>query len=113
MSLQLQIEQEIQREAKIDKRIDSIVKRILKYSENRKYRIVTRRKDADAVIVFIRSDLSKYNIVLNEENNEHLNNHEHDARITMIFLKNKKPHDSKKATLGDIINVQPAKKFYS
>ena len=112
MSLQQQIEEEIQREVKIDKRIAGIVKRILKYKENNKYRIVSTRKEADAILVFIRSDLTRYNIVLNEENNEHLNSYEHDDRISMIFLKNKNPHDGKKATVGDIINTEPVKKFY-
>ena len=112
MSLQQQIEEEIQREAKIDRRIETIVKRLLKYCENRKYRLVSTRKEADGVFIFNRSDLTKYTVVLNEEDNERLNSYVYNPNITMIFFKNKNPHNGRKTTLGDIRNAYQAKKFY-
>ena len=112
MSIRIrEIQQEMQQEAKIDKAINNIVKRLLKQNQNRKYRIVSTRKEASALLIFIRSQLSSYSFVLNEENNETLDRYEHDDRITIIFLKNKNPHDSKNATRGDINKNASAKKF--
>ena len=108
MSLQT-IQQEMQQEAKIDKAINGIVNRLLKYNENKRYRIVSSRKQSDAILVFKRYNLSTYLFVLNEENNEALNEYERDSRVTMVFLKNTNPHDTKRATLGDIRNIVPAK----
>ena len=107
MSLQT-IQQEMEQEAKIDKCIDGMVKRFLK--QNRKYRIVQTRNQSDAVLLFIRSNLSNYSFVLNEENNEDLDRYERDNRITTVFLKNKNPHDNKRSTFGDIKKYLPASK---
>ena len=109
MSLQT-IQQEMQQEAKIDKTINGIVNRLLKYNENKKYRIVSSKKQSDAILVFNRYNLSTYSFVLNEENNEDIIRYERDNRITMVFLKNKNPHDAKRATYGDIRNIIPAAK---
>ena len=109
MSLQT-IQQEMEQEAKIDKAIDGIINRLLKYNENRKYRIVSSRKQSDTILVFNCYNLSTYSFVLNEENNEALNEHERDSRITMVHLKNKNTHDAKRATYGDIRNIVSAAK---
>ena len=106
-SLQQQTQEEIQREAKIDKTIENIKKRFLKQQANRKYRIVSTRKEADAALLFNRLDLSKYNIVLNDEVLEMCEN---EPNITTIFLKNKKPHDAKASTYGDIRKTTPGHK---
>ena len=110
MSLQ-QIQREIQQEGEIDKKIDSMVKRILKQKSNNKYRVVSTKKDSDVALVFVRSNLSKYHIV-STSNNEDIEWFENDNRITLIYLKNRNPHDSKRCTIGDIKNVAPPKKFY-
>ena len=107
MSLQT-IQQEMEQEAKIDKTIDGMVKRFIK--QNRKYRIVQTRQQANAILVFIRTNLSNYSFVLNEENNEDIIRYERDNRITMVFLKNKNPHDNIRSTYGDIKKCLPATK---
>ena len=108
MSLQT-IQQEMQQEAKIDKTINGIVNRLLKYNENKKYRIVSSKKQSDAILVFNRYNLSTYSFILNEKNNEAVNEYERDRRITMVFFKNKNTHDTKRATYGDIKNIVPVK----
>ena len=104
MSLQVrrQIEEEMQREAKIDKTIESMKKRIMKNHANRRYRILPNNKGANAALVIDRSDLSRYNIVLYEENNEILDSFKNNPKFSMIFLKNKNPHDTRLTTYGDI-----------
>ena len=108
MSLQT-IQQEMQQEAKIDKTINGIVKRLLKCNQNNRYRIVSSKKQSDAILIFNRYNLSTYSFVLNEKNNEALNEYERDSRITMVYLKNKNTHDAKRATYGDIKNILPVK----
>ena len=111
-SLNRQIEEEIQREAEIDKRIENIKKRFLKQQASKKYRIIPTKKDADAVLLFNRSDLRNYNIVLCKENNEFIEMCDNESTITTIFLKNKNPHDAKASTYGDIRKTNPKKKNY-
>ena len=109
LQLQRQIQEEIDAEAKIDKTINATINRFLKYKENKRYRIVSSKKQSDSILVFNRHNLSTYSLVLNEENNEALNKYERDSRITMVYLKNKNTHDAKRATYGDIKNIVPVK----
>ena len=106
MSLQQRIQREIDEEARIDKRIEALKKHFLRQHANKKYRIVSTRKEADAILFFNRTNLTKYNIMLNEDINEEtkevLESCEHNPYITLVFLKNKNPHDAKLATCGDI-----------
>ena len=99
MSLQRQIEEEMQREAAIDKKIENIKKRFLRQRSYGKYLVVYTRKESDAVLFFDRSDLTSYNILLNEEI---ISEYEDDPRFTMVFLKNKNPRDARTSTYGDI-----------
>ena len=110
MSLQQQIQEEIQREAFIDKRIENIKKRFFKQPANRKYRIVSTRKEADSVLLFDRTDLTKYSMFLCGEHNEVLEMCDNEPTITKIYLKNKNPHDAKASTYGDIRRSAPKRK---
>ena len=105
-----QIEEEMQRENVIDKKIEKIKKIILKQPSNRKYRIIPTKDDADVVLLFDRSDLRKYSMILYKKHNEFIDACVEDQHITAIFLKNKNPHDSKASTYGDIQKTKPKKK---
>ena len=113
MSLRQQIEEEMQREAKIDKIIESIKRRFLKQQVNRKYRIVSTRKEADAILIFNRNDISNYSFVLNADWAEETAQIISLNSSTVFYLKNRNPRDSKTSTLGDIKNIAARKKFYS
>ena len=102
MSLQQQIQREIDEEARIDRKIESFKKSFLKYKSNRKYTITPTRKDANIIIVFDRTNVSKYDIVFNDESDESLKRCETNPRYTMVCLKNKNPRDTRSNTLGDI-----------
>ena len=106
MSLQQQIQREMQQEAKIDKTINNIVKRLLKLPDYKKYRIINDRKNSDAILVFNRYDLTTYNIALNDNKSKNL---DEAIRISnnanFFYLKNKNSHDSKNSTLGQIKKV--------
>ena len=105
-----QIQEEIQREAAIDAKIEKLKNNFIKQPANRKYRIIPTKKDADAVLLFNRSNLTRYNIILCKENNKFIDACDEEPSIIMIYLKNKNPHDAKASTYGDIKKTKPWKK---
>ena len=102
MSLQQQIQREIDEEARIDKKIEFFKKKFLKQNSNRKYTISPTRKDASIILLFDLTNVTKYDIVLNNETDEALKSSETNPRYTMICLKNKNPRDTRLNTIGDI-----------
>ena len=66
MSLIQQIQREIDEEARIDKKIELYKKKFLKQNSNKKYKIITTRKDADIIVVFDRTNMTTYDIVYND-----------------------------------------------
>ena len=110
MSLQVQIQREMQREAKIDKTIERLLKIFLKQPGNKKYKTIPSKKGADAVLIFERLDIVKYSMFLCDENNEFLEECiENPSLVTLVFLKNKNPHDARSITYGDIRSTLPRK----
>ena len=103
LSLVRQIEEEMQREAEIDRKIEIYKRKFLKEKCNSKYCIVPTRKEASVVIVYDRSNLNNPHIVLNNENDKGLDMCEHSDRYTLVFLKNKNPRDNKSCTRGDMM----------
>ena len=97
--------QAIQQETKIDKRIKLHVKRFLK--ENRQFKQVDQREGCDAIISFHRDDLTKNNIKLNDDKEPlYLRD-----RVTYVFTKNKKKHDTKLHTCSYIRDIA-AQRWY-
>ena len=105
MSLQQQIQREIDEEARIDKKIENFKKHFLKRKANRKYIITETRKESHIIIIFDRENMARYDIFYNNEKDEQLNRCETNPRYTMLYLKNRNPRDTKSNTIGDIINV--------
>ena len=93
-----QIEEEMQREARIEQRIENIKKKFLKH--NRKYRLVETKDKAHAFLVLNRNDLSTYHLISYEE--ETISKLENTPELVVFLLKNTNPHDSRKTTNGDI-----------
>ena len=107
--LRLQIHQEIDREAKIDRMIESKVKKFLK--ENKQFYRVGQRKGCDAIIVFYRDDLSRYHIKLNVELNDYTDRLDELPRATLIYIKNKNKHDNRLHTYSFLRESAPSKKY--
>ena len=101
MSLQQQIQREIDEEARIDRRIEKIKKRFFKNPINRKYREAKSKDDAHAILIFERNNLSKYSIVLNKEDLA-ITHCERDPGMVLIYLKSTNPHDTMTGVIGDI-----------
>ena len=99
--LQQQIQREMEEEAKKEKKIAAMVKKVFKTTEVRKYRKASTRKLADAVFILDRTNLNNYCFVLYEEADEHQKVCIENPNNVVIFLKNKNPHDGRKATCGE------------
>ena len=63
--LRLQIQEEIDREAKIDRLIEAKTKKFLK--ANKQFYQVPELKDCDAVLFYFRDDLTRFHIKLYSE----------------------------------------------
>ena len=112
MSLQQQIEEEMQREAKIDKAIDAKLRRWFK--ANKSYKRVYSRAESTGLLIFIRSNLANYTFIYNNYTNESIPIFETDQRVTVVYVKNKNHHDSNKTTLSNINRSMVSnKKFYT
>ena len=104
MSFQLrrQIEEEMEEEARIDRKIEIYKRKFLKEKGNSKYRIVSTRKEADVVVIYDRTNIENCALVLNSEKDKELDKCERSDRYTLIFLKNKNPRDRRLTTLRDM-----------
>ena len=87
--LRLQIQQEIDREAKIDRLIEAKVKKNLK--ENRQFYRVDHYTNCDANIIYCRDDLTRWYIRLSHEDNYPIEDLD---KVTYVYIKNKNKHDS-------------------
>ena len=105
LQLQRQIQEEIDREAKIDCKIESIVKKFLK--KNKQFYRIPELNGCDAVLFFLRNDLTKCDIKLYIEGNEAFKKLLELKGITFVYLKNKSTHDAKLNTRGFIENSTP------
>ena len=101
MSLQQQIQREIDEEARIEKRIENLKKKFFKKPQNRKFRLVESKDKAHAYLVLNRNDLSTYHVVSKEEDKT-LSKCENTPGLVVFLLRNTNPHDSKNTTNGDI-----------
>ena len=107
--LRLQIQEEIDAEAKIDKAIESMVKKFLK--RNKQFYRVSELNGSDAVLFYFRDDLTRYHIKLYTEGNEAFKKLHELRRISFVYLKNKTSHDVKLQTRGFIRTAKPFKNF--
>ena len=109
LPLQRQIQEEIDREAEIDRKIESMVKNFLK--QNKQFYRVPELNGCDAVLFYFRNDLTRYHIKLYKEGNEAFKMLHELKRITFVYLKNKNSHDVKLHTRGFIRTATPFKGF--
>ena len=105
------IHQEINREAAINKAIDKIVKRWLKQPIYKKYKRVSQRSQCEIIMIFMKSNIPKFTIVLNDPNCGFLDEIENDDHFSLIYFKNLNPHDAKRQIIGHIKNLPPCKQI--
>ena len=106
LQLQRQIEEEMEREAKIDSLINSQMKKFFKHYKQ--FKIVKERKDCDSIIYFKR----QYPITTCFVNDNKTLDIPFDESYTYFFLKNKNPHDKKQNNRGFIKNQADDKNIH-
>ena len=109
LQLQRQIQEEIDREAKIDRAIESMVKKILKL--NKQFYRVSERKGCDAVLFYFRDDLTRYHIKSYIEGNEAYEKLQGFKNLSFVYLKNRNNHNVRLHTRAFIRNSTPFKNF--
>ena len=77
---------------------------------HKQFKRVKTREEATAMLIFIRSDLSRYGFTYKDKFNNDLSEYGHEGAVTRVFLKHSNPHDSKHLTIGYIRAISPAKK---
>ena len=81
-----------------DKRVKNFLKDFFKV--HKQFKETFEPETCDAVLLFDKTNLKSYHIVIRNELNKTANTPEPDDSCTVIFLKNSNPHDSRKATHG-------------
>ena len=108
--LRLQIQDEMDREAEIDRMIEAKTKKFLK--ANKQFYRVGQIKGCDAIVIFFRDDLSRYHIKLNVELNDYMDRLDEIPRATLIYIKNKNKHDNRLHTYSFLRESAQSKKKY-
>ena len=107
--LRRQIQEEMDREAKIDRMIEAMVKKNLK--RNKQFYRVPELNGCDAVLFYFRDDLTRYHIKLYTEGNEAFKMLHELRGMSFVYLKNKNTHNVKLHTRAFIRTSTPFKDF--
>ena len=81
-----------------DKRIKKFLKDFFKV--HKQFKETSEPDTCDAVLLFDKTNLKTYHIVVCNDVTKSTNPPEPDDSCTVIFLKNSNPHDSRKTTRG-------------
>ena len=108
-TLRQQIQEEMDREAKIDQTIESMVKKFLK--RNKQFYRVPELNGCDAVLFYFRNDLKRYHIKLYREGNEAFKKLHELRGMSFVYLKNINTHNVKLHTHAFIRASTPFKDF--
>ena len=100
--LRQQIQNEIDREAKIDRMIEAKTKKF--FRKNKQFYRVDQMEDYDAILIFSRDDLTKYQIYLKVEIENCTDRLDILPRVTLIYIKNKNKHDNRLHTYSFLKN---------
>ena len=104
--LRLQIQEEMDREAKIDRLIEAKTKKFLKH--NKQFRRVDHYTNCDATIIYCRDDLTRGYIRLSHEDNYPIEDLD---KVTCVYIKNKNKHDNALHTYSFLRDRAPSKKY--
>ena len=88
--------------AEIEKNIKKFFKR------EREFKRVYTKEECDAILAFRKDDPKKYDMFLNATNSEEVNMANY---FTIVYIKNKNPHNGKNQTKGYVKKCMPVKKI--
>ena len=86
---------------------DKLIKDFLKkfFKVHKQFKETSESDTYDAVLLFDKTNLKSYHIVVRNELNKTTNPPEPDDSFIVIYLKNTNPHDSRKSTRGYVRRV--------
>ena len=101
LQLRLQIQEEIDREAKMEKQRKNALKKFFKL--HKQFKLVDKKEDSDAVLIFHKDRIGTYRLALTKGDGpfSYLAPSEADLFI-LYYIKNKNNHDSNLSTFGHI-----------
>ena len=103
MSLQQQIQREIDEAAKMERFLEKKKLKVLKLPKNRCYELVNSKDKADAFLIFNSKDFTKYTILAyKKEEEEKIIELESSPNIFLFLLRNTNRRDVKRTTHGTI-----------
>ena len=102
MSLQQQIQREIDEAAKMERFLEKKKLKILKLPKNRCYELVNSKDKADAILIFNSKDFTKYTILAYKKEEEKIIELESSPNIFFFLLRNTNRRDVKRTTQGTI-----------
>ena len=92
LQLQRQIQEEMDREAEIDRLINKKIK--IFFKQNKQFKIVDERKDCDSILYFYRKQPISTSFAIDDKSIDIPFN----KRYTYFFLKNKNYHDGRRSS---------------
>ena len=99
--LRLQIQEEIDREAIEEKRINNSVKRFFKMFKQ--YKLVNSVEQSDVVLIFDKTDPEYFNILLTDDGVKSFLTNNPKPSFVLVYVKNKNKHNAKLRVFSDVL----------
>ena len=98
--LQRQIQEEMDREARVERRINNGLKRVLK--NFKQYKLVNTIDEEEIVLVFNKKDFEYFDVILIDDEVKKAVKNNTDSNQVIFFIKPKNNRNSKLQALADI-----------
>ena len=99
--LQRQIQEEIDQEAMVERRINNSIKRFFKMFKQ--YKEVTSIDQSDVVLIFDKTDIEYFNVFMTDENVKNYFKTNINPNYLFVYVKSKNKHDAKTMVVSNIL----------
>ena len=99
--LQRQIQEEMEREEMIVRRINNSIKRFFKMFKQ--YKEVTTIDQSDVVLIFNKTDIEYFNVFMTDENVKNYFKTNINPNYLFVYIKSKNKHNVKTMVVSDIL----------
>ena len=99
--LRRQIQEEIDQEAMVERRINNSIKRFFKMFKQ--YKEVTTIDQSDVVLIFDKTDIEYFNVFMTDENVKNYFKTNINPNYLFVYVKSKNKHDAKTMVVSNIL----------
>ena len=99
--LRRQIQEEIDQEAMVERRINNSIKRFFKMFKQ--YKEVTTIDQSDVVLIFDKTDMEYFNVFMTDENVKNYFKTNINPNYLFVYVKSKNKHDAKTMVVSNIL----------